>query len=169
MRTGDLQFQIWFKSVLSPAMNVVLRAIYVFRCIWWIFQMELKVVTQHSAPVCILRRGTEANVTAMFSSEAPLFKQIEHVTIWVTKLIGIPTKTESPIVAVTWKCGPATIERVQTAKLTQWILPARGIYEAGTNVPFQMLGTDASRTLAVFRKHMCTALGTGSLECIVES
>lgn len=103
------------------AVNVLLGMTYVNKYIRGIIFMEQMIVLEHLASDALLGRGTKANVTKLFSREAPIDEQNEHATIRVAKLITIPTETESPGVVVPSKGGLMTIERTKTAKSTQRI------------------------------------------------
>lgn len=62
-----------------------------------------------------------------------------------------------------------TIKQIQTGNATQLILPARGIYEVCTNVPFLIFVTNFSEKPFVLQKHTSIAMGTSPPECITET
>lgn len=107
-------------------------------------------------------------MTTIVPSEAGMYKQTKHATSCVAMLITTVVRTDSPVVAVTSKCGLMTLERILTAKQTTQMLPARGIRVAVRSILFSTLVTDFSTKTAVLHKHINIAFGTGVLECIVE-
>lgn len=68
-------------------------------------------------------------MTTILPPEARTDEQNKHGTIRVVKLITLPAERELPKVVVASKYLLMTIERSQTAKLTQGILPAQNIHE----------------------------------------
>lgn len=65
-------------------------------------------------------------------------------------LIPIPAETEFPVVFVTSKCHIMTIDGIHTGKLTQQLLPTRGLHEVRANILFQTL-------MGTFRINPCTS------------
>lgn len=61
-----------------------------------------------------------------------------------------------------------TIEGIQTAKQSEQVLLARGIYVLGSNVSFRILLKSFLKKIVVLLRHMCIASGTGAPERIVE-
>lgn len=106
-------------------------------------------------------------MTTILSSEAPMDELKENATIRIAKLISDPAGTKSPVVAVTSKFDFIAIELIQTAKQTQQTLPAEGILEICTKVPFKILVTKVSKNHDVLHKDLFIALNTGPTECIV--
>lgn len=98
--------------------------------------MERKIVPEHSGPVAILQKDTEANITIILLHEAPIDEQSEHSTIRAAQFFTIPAETESLVLVLTSKCGLMSIERMQMAKPTQWILTSCGVLEVCHNVQF---------------------------------
>lgn len=127
------------------------------------FFMDLKIGPEHSEPVDLLKRGTEANVTTILilSYEAALYKEKEYSTFPYAKLIIILAKPESTVIVITSKRGPMTIDRIQTAKPTQKTTHERGIHEVCTNFPFQKMVTNFLKNPTVLHRYMCIALGKG--------
>lgn len=117
----------------------------------------------------MVRLGTseEAKRKTILSHEAPINEQSKHAMVRVATLITTTVETKSLVVVVTSKCGIMTIEQVQTDKLKQFILAARGVHQACTNVPIRILDTVFSKMSVVLHKQMCIALGAGPLECIL--
>lgn len=69
VRVEDLQTRAWLGIVQILAGKLFLGTTYIENCIQYIFCMEHKKVTEHSAPVAILQRGNEANVTTILLHE----------------------------------------------------------------------------------------------------
>lgn len=69
------------------------------------------IVVEYAAPVSLLGRDPEANVTSSLSHEATMNDQNEHTTIGVSKLITILAEAESQVVFVRSTFGLMTIER----------------------------------------------------------
>lgn len=85
--------------------------------------MERKIVLEHSGPIPILRRGTDANVATALSHEAHLDLQSKHETIRADKCITIMAETESSVPVAASDCDLLTIKRIWMAKLMQRIFP----------------------------------------------
>lgn len=64
---GYLQALVCFGIVKNLTVNISLRTTYTDKCIRGIFPMERKIVPEPLAPVVILEKGTEDNVTAILS------------------------------------------------------------------------------------------------------
>lgn len=129
--------------------------------------MEHMIVPMHYAPVPKLGTGKEVKVKKVLLLDASIDEKIKQATIQIPQLITIPAKTESLLVIVTSKFGLMTIEKIQTAKPTQRKLPAQGVHQVCTNVPFPIFVTSVLEEPVVFHKLMCNALGTGPPECIL--
>lgn len=78
--------------------------------------MECKTVFEHSAPVALLGRGTQVNMTTILSCEMPMDEQNEHATMGLVRLITTPAKMESPVVVIASRCGLLTTEGIHTVK-----------------------------------------------------
>lgn len=78
---GDKQDRIWLVIVQNPDVGILLGMKFIDICIQGIFPAEWKIVPEHSAPVTILGRGPEANMTTILSHEAHMDEQHEHATI----------------------------------------------------------------------------------------
>lgn len=108
-------------------MYVFLGMTYVDKCLWGVLPMEGKIAPKYKILVSILGRGTEANVTTIFSFEASIGDQNEPGTILFAKCITFTAETELPVAVLTSKCCLMTVGKIQTSKLTQWI-PLRELY-----------------------------------------
>lgn len=94
--------------------------------------MKGKIVPEHSDPASVLRKGTKANVTM----SCPVMLQGISKTIsqrfeFRRAPLSRP-KMGLRVVLVASKRGLMTIEGIQTAKLSQLILPARSVYAVWT-------------------------------------
>lgn len=106
-----LQARICCDIVQSPTVIISLGTTYIDKRIWGIFFLERKIAPEHSAPFSVLRRGTETNVTKVWSHEIPTNEHIEHTTIRLANLTTIWAEAESPVVFGTSKSGLMTIEK----------------------------------------------------------
>lgn len=100
---GDLLARIWFVFVQNLLVASLLGTTYNDKCIRSILLMERRTEPEHPAPALILGRGTNANVTTMFSHEALMDEQNKYALIQVAKLITVPAHSESLVVVVTSK------------------------------------------------------------------
>lgn len=73
---------------------------------------------------------------------------------------------DSPAIVVTYCIwtGFMTIERIQSEKRTNKVLPVRGIYEVRENVAPMILVPNLSKRSVVLPKNMMVAIGTEPLE-----
>lgn len=82
-----------------------------------------------------------------------------HETIWVTKKVTIPAKTQSPVTVVTSCYVIMAIEHLQTDKSTKRELPQRGIQNVRQYVPFWIPVTNFSKALVTLPKNMLITVG----------
>lgn len=139
----DLQAWGWLWFGQNIAMNVIFGATYVNKCTRGMFPVERKIVLEHSVPVVILGWETETGMTVIVLWSAYGWAN-ETSNNRVAKLITILCETRPPVFVLTSKCGLLTIERTQTAKPTQGIVPAGGLREVWIDVSLIILGTTIS-------------------------
>lgn len=75
-------------------------------------------------------------VTTILSERWPIEGTSENRTLGVAKRVAVTAGTELPEVVLTSNCRIVAKKGVQTAKPTDLVLHARGMYDVHTNFPF---------------------------------
>lgn len=164
----DRQGQVLLGILQNLAVNVLLRARHLAKCVRWMLSVEYKMLLQHSAEDAIMRAGTKAKVATVFSHEVGAHEKMEHVVTPVANLIMIRAIAKSPIVVVPFDYGILTTEWIHSAKLTLLFLPEWLICEDGETVSLRTLITKVSKKPVVLHKQMFTGYITGPWAGIVQ-
>lgn len=133
-----------------------------------IFPADRRILPIYYLPVPILaREGHFSKTSSILSHVASSLEVQSQESIWVVKQFIVQTEPKSVETIVPSRNELLIIEQKHMDKLTNRVLPVRGIYGARKNVPFRVLVMNFSKRTLMLHNDRQNSVGTEPAKTII--